>query len=124
MSEKRLEEQLKQYQELSKMDKKIDVAGLMIKALQESQENHIPIKQKRWAYLLSISIPFVGFYYAFKYFNSNAEDAQEAALACGVLACFCILSYYITAHSLTDGSGLNIKQVESITPADVRGLTQ
>jgi hypothetical protein len=124
MSEKHLEEQLKQYQELAKMDKKIDVAGLMIKALQDSENNHLPIKSKRWAYLLSISIPLVGFYYSFKYFNSHAEDAMEAGLACGILACFCLLSFFVIGHSMTAGSGLNFKDVENIKPADVYQLTQ
>ncbi len=121
----KLEEQVKTYVELAKKDKKIDIASLMMTAMDDAKHNHLPVKEKRWAFIISLSIPFIGFYYAFKYFNSNADDANETALACGILACVCLISFWMVQGTLGSSlSGGQLQGVQDLKPSDVYELTQ
>ncbi len=120
MSETKLEEQLRKYQELAKLDKNIDVAGLMVKALESAKDNTISIKEKRWAYLLSISVPLVGFFYVIKFFTSDKEDGMQTAVICTVLSCFCLILSWLIGGAL--GSGISPQQaqdIQNLNPSDV-----
>jgi hypothetical protein len=91
MNEEKLEKELEAYRELAKADKKIDVAGLMINALQKHESNMFSVKQKRWAYLISIAIPPVGFLLALNFFMSDKDDGPQAALWCSILTVVSII---------------------------------
>lgn len=121
----KLEEQIKAYHELAKTDNNIDVASLMINALDSAKSNFLPVKQKRWAYIISLSIPLVGFYFVYKYFNAKEEDAMEAALACGILSCFCLFSFWLIQISFRSSfTPQQINDLQNIKPSDVYEFTQ
>ena len=123
MDEERLQKEFETYRELAKSDKKIDVASLMINALQK-QDNLIPFKQKRWAYLISIALPPFGLIFAVKFFSSGKDDAESSAWTCVALTAFSILMYIIFTKLLFSGSGVDINQLQQIKPQDIQQLTQ
>jgi len=123
MNESKLEEQFKKLQELAKHDKSIDVAGLMMKALDSHQDNYIPIKEKRWAYLSAIAVPFVGFVFVIRFLMSDKEDALQTAMVCTILSCLCLILTAIVSHTLTAGLGAQGGQgLQDINPSDVYDL--
>ena len=124
MDEKKLEEELKVYRELAKQDKKIDVASLMINALQKHHDNLIPHKQKRWAYLISVGVPPFGLFFAAKFYWSGKDDGQEAAMICLALTAFSILVFVLIGKLLLSGSGANLQDIQKINPKDIQDLVQ
>ncbi len=107
MNEDRLAKEIETYKELAKQDKNIDVASLMMNALQKHENNFIPIKQKRWAYLISVSVPPVGLFFAARFYYSNKEDGQEAAMTCIALTAISFLTLVLMGKLLS-GSSLNL----------------
>jgi len=91
MSEEKLTKEIETYRELAKSDKKIDVAALMINALQKSESNMLTAKEKRWAYLIAIGAPPLGLLFALKFYLSDKDDSKEAALMCVVLTAVSIM---------------------------------
>ena len=122
MSEQKLQEKFEQYKELAKTNKDIDVAGLMIKDLEEFQSNYTPINKKRWAFALSLMVPLIGFYFSVKHFSAKSEDSQEIGLFCGILACVNLIVYYFIFSSIT--SGVTTQQLLELRPSDVIDLIQ
>ncbi len=123
MPESKLEEQFKQLQELAKKDKSIDVAGLMVKALETHNDNFIPIKEKRWAYIVSIAVPLAGFYYVIKYFTSDKEDGLQNAMICTILSCFCLIITWIVSGTLSAGLSGGVPG-QTASPQEVLDLIQ
>ncbi len=123
-SEKKLEKQFSEYQNLAKENKNIDVAALMLHALQNENKNLVPQKQKRWAYLISIGVPPVGFLFALKYYFDDKEDSQTVANVCVVLTLLSVLSFWIISKLIFSGSGASIQQIQQITPKDIQELGQ
>ncbi len=124
MNEQKLEEQFKQYQELAKGDKNIDVAKLMLTALQTQNANLISTKQKRWAYLISLGVPPFGLIFAIKFYLSGKDDGKQAAIICVALTIFSILIFWLIARSLISSSGVSLDQIQQIKPNDIQQLLQ
>lgn len=124
MSEEKLEKELEQYRELAKEDKKVDVASLMINALQQHRSNLLEPKQKRWAYLISLVVPPVGLFFAVKFYFSGKDDGKEAGLMCVVLTAVSILLLVVFTSALLSGSGANVDQIKQIKPSDIQELYQ
>src|SRR5262249_12937916 len=127
MSEEKLEKEFAQLRELSKADKKIDVAGLMISALQKQQANLLSSKEKRWAYLISLVAPPFGLIFSFKFYFSGKDDGEQAAWMCGILTAIGILAFVLFGKIILSGSGLGpsqLQQIEQIKPSDIQQLTQ
>ena len=124
MSEDKLEKQIKQYAELAKQDKKIDVATLMIQALQKQHANQLSEKQKRWAYLISLFAPPLGLVFAIKFALSDKEDAKQAAWVCVALTVFAILLLIVFSKLLFSSSGVSLDQIQQINPKDIQDLVQ
>lgn len=120
MSEEKLSKELEAYRELANQDKKIDVATLMINALQKQQTNTLTIKEKRWAYLISIGVPPFGLIFAVKFYFSGKDDGEQAAWVCVVLTAVSILIYILFAKILFSGSAATIGQIEQIKPSDIQ----
>ncbi len=91
MSETKLQKELEVLRQLSTQDQKIDVAGLMIKALEQHESNLLPMKEKRLAYIVSLGLPPFGLFYAFKFFASDKDDARLAAWLCVALTTISLL---------------------------------
>lgn len=123
-NDEKLTKQLAEYHELAKVDKKIDVASLMINALQSQELNNLSGKQKRWAYLISLAVPPFGLIFAIKFYYSGKDDGEQAAWICGALTAFSIFVFILFARLIFTGSGLSLDQVNKIKPSDIQQLVQ
>lgn len=124
MSEESLEKEIAEYQKLAANDKKIDIASLTMSALQSHQSNHLPEKQKRWAYLISLVVPPFGLLFAIKFFLTDKDDAKQAAVICIVLTVISITLTVLFMKALLSGSGTSLEQIQQINPEDYQDLLQ
>lgn len=125
MSEDQVEKELKMYQELAKKDKSIDVAALMISALEKNRNtNSVPLKQKRLAYIISFAFPPFGLIYAVKFYFSGYDDGKSTALACSAITAVTILMLVIISFIMFSGSGTSLEQFQQIRPEDIKSLVE
>lgn len=124
MDEQKLGQEIKRYQDLAKSDKKIDVASLALSAFAQAKQNQLSGKEKRWAYLISLSVPPVGLFFAVKFYFSGKDDGEEAAFICIILTVLSILVFVVLFKLSLSGSGTNVQQIEQIKPTDVQQLLQ
>jgi hypothetical protein len=128
-NEKDLERKFKQYQELGKENKNVDVAALMIGALDQARQEEIDGKKKRRAYWVSICLPPFGLLYAVRYYFSGKQGGKKVALWCVILTAvslalaWSISEMFLSSLSSATG-GIDLKQIESINPNDLKGLLQ
>jgi hypothetical protein len=125
--EKELEKEFNQYSELAKTDKNIDLAGLMMKAM-ERKDDSVSFKQKKWAYLISFFLPPFGLIFAVRYyFFSDLSDAKKVAWICFILT-FASIGLTLLAGMLVfsglEKSGVDFKQIENLKPQDIQDLLQ
>jgi hypothetical protein len=120
-----LEKEITEYARLATQDKNVDVAGLMLNALNK-ESAFLTVKEKRVAYFVSLLVPPVGLYFAAKFYKSGKEDGQSAAIMCILLTILSIASFWLMAKVLTGGSsGADLTQIKDIKPQDYRDfLTQ
>lgn len=123
-SDKNLEEQLKMYQDVAKEHKDVDIAGLMLAALEKQDANKVSPKAKRWAYLISIGAPPFGLFFAFKYYFSSESDAKSVANACVMLTIVAVVGFLLFVKILFSSSGVSTQQIEQIKPKDIYQLSQ
>ncbi len=123
-TDKKLEEQVKIYADLAKENKNVDVAGLMMNALQRQEENKLSARSKHWAYLISLGLPPLGLIFAIRFWLSDKDDGNNAAIMCVVLTIFSIALGYATLKTMISSSGVNVNQVEQIKPQDILQLNQ
>lgn len=123
MPDDKLNDIVKEYAELAK-DKNIDVASLMINALQQRDENKISPKTKRWAYLISVGIPPAGFLFALWFFFRDESDAKTTAYICAALTTFSLVLSIILFKAILTGSGTSLQEIQQIDPKEVYQLTQ
>ena len=124
MDENKLAKELEAYKELAKQDKKIDVASLMINALEKHQANLLSDKQKRWAYLVSLALPPFGLIFALKFYFSGKDDGEQTAWICGALTALSVFLLILFIKVLISSSSINLNQIEQIKPADIQQLYQ
>ena len=125
-SEEKIAEQIKAYQEAAKDSPKVDVASLMINALEQSAQNRISSKQKHWAYLIALSAPPLGLIFAAKFWfvDAEKEDSRNAAYICIGLTVFSIVLFMVFMKIFFSSSGTSVQQIEQIHPSDIYQLTQ
>ena len=114
--------ELEAYRQLASQDKKIDVASLMINALQKQQTNSLPDKQKRWGYIVSLIAPPFGLVFAVKFFVSGKDDGEQAAWMCVLLTAVSILVAVILGKSLL--AGLSGNNANLLNPSGAGELLQ
>ena len=112
MTDEELASQIRTYSELKKQNKDIDVAALALSALQGHVENMLTPKEKRIAYLVSLSLPPLGLLYALKFWTSNKEDGKTAAYMCIGLTAASIVIGIVFLNVLISGSGLSVGQFQ------------
>lgn len=122
--EQELAEKFKEYQELAKTDKNIDVEKLMLAALDTRNQNLVPAKKKYTAYIVSVALPPFGLFYALKYYLSPEDDAKRVALVCVVLTVVSVLIFWITFSAVLSGLGGSVDQIQQIKPGDVKQLLE
>ena len=124
MDEDKLTKQFTEFAAVAKENPNVDVGLLMATALQNQKQNQVSPKAKKWAYLISISVPPVGLFFALKYFFfSEEDDATGVAWMCITLTALCLFIYWI-GGKLFSGSGTNLQQIQQIKPSDIQQLTQ
>jgi hypothetical protein len=123
-SEHKLEQQVSEIAELAKENKQVDVAALMLNALQNHTSNLVPSNQKRSAYFVSIGLPPFGLLYAAKFYFSDYDDGQETAYVCMTLTVVTLGLVFLFGKIFFASSGVSVQQIEQIKPSDVMQLTQ
>jgi hypothetical protein len=119
-----LEKQVQMYHDLAKEDKNIDVAALMLNALENQKRNLISTKQKKWAYWISIGLPPLGLLFALKFYFNDKNDGKRTAVVCLILTAISIVVAWISLATIFSGSGTNVEQIKQINPDDIRQLYQ
>ena len=123
--DKKIEERISEYQALGKEDKNVDVAKLMMFSLSQ-KGNVVSTKKKRWAYIVSLGLPPVGFFLALKYYFDEEDDARHVANMCVVLTLASLLVVWISFKMLSSGSAgptdAELKQIQQINPKDLQDL--
>jgi len=115
----KLEQEVNEYAKLAKENSQIDVASLMMHALNE-KSNNVSSKMKWWVYMLSVGIPMLGFLFAaYYYFFNDKDDAQQVANICIFLSILCVGIFWITGKIMLSSSGANLQQIEQITPQEI-----
>ena len=123
--EEDLAKKVAEYQAAAKNNPNVDVGMLMLNALQSECQNQVSSKAKKWAYLISVSIPPFGLFFALKYFMfSDEADAKEVAWTCVALTILCVGLFWMLGKVLLSGSGTSINQIEQIKPSDIMQLAQ
>lgn len=123
MADEQLQNLVDEYSELAK-DKKIDVASLMLNALQQQDQNRLSLRTKRWVYLVSIGLPPLGYLIAFYLYFKEESDAKQTSYICVGLTTFSFIMTIIFFQAFLKTSGTNVDQLKQIKPTDVYQLTQ
>ena len=124
MNEDKLAKELEVYKELASKDKKIDVASLVINALQKQEANLLSTSEKRWAYLISLGLPPFGLIFAAKFYYSGKDDGHTAAWICIALTGMSVLLFFLLGSAILSSSGASLNQIQQIQPSDIEQLLQ
>jgi hypothetical protein len=123
--DKKIEERISEFQALGKEDRNVDVAKLMMFSL-ENRGNFVSAKKKRWAYIISLGFPPVGFLLALKYYFDDEEDARHLANMCIVLTLVSLLLVWLSFKMFSSGAAgptdAQLNQVQQINPKDLQDL--
>jgi hypothetical protein len=123
MNEEELANQIRQYTELKKQNKDVDIASLALTALATHESNLLTAKEKRIAYLVSLALPPLGLLYAAKFFMSGKSDGKSAAWVCVGLTVATIILTIVLINGLVASSGVSVDQLKQ-APAQYRDLLQ
>ncbi|MFA5872234.1 MAG: hypothetical protein WC858_05990 [Parcubacteria group bacterium] len=119
--DKKIEERISQFQALGKEDKNVDVAKLMMYSL-DQKRNFLSAKRKYWSYIISLSLPPVGFLIALKYYFDEEEDARHVANICIILTLIALLLTWVSLKMIFSGTGTDLNQIQQINPKDIEDL--
>jgi hypothetical protein len=108
MSETELEKKVADYVEAAKENKNVDVAALMLNALNVEDENRVPSKTKNWAYLVSIAAPPLGLLFTAWFYFSGKSDSKRVALMCAVLTLVSAGIFLLTLKAFFASSGTSV----------------
>lgn len=89
--EQKLTQQFEEYAKLGKEHKEVNVASLMIHALEQAQREEVEQAKKRRAYMVSVFLPPIGYLYALWYFFSDKPDGRKVALNCAIITSVVLL---------------------------------
>ena len=122
--DKKLEEQFSDYMQIAKENKNVDIASLMINALQKQDQDLVSARQKKWAYLVSAGLPPLGLLFALKFYFSDESDAHSVANICVLLTVLSVATFFVLGKMILSGSGTSLNQIQQITPQDTQQLSQ
>jgi hypothetical protein len=112
MTEEELANHIKNLQNLKKQDANIDVASLAMSALATQQDSLLSSKEKRWAYIISLSLPPLGLLFALKFYFSGKSDGKSAAYLCIAITAISIVIAFAFMGVLIKSSGLSTEQFQ------------
>ena len=122
--EDEIAKKMAEYQKLAATDKNLDVAELMLSALQQTDADFLDPKTKRRAYIISLTIPPVGLIYAAYFWLSEKKDANRTALICIGLTIFTLLVTYIIYKVIVSTAGVTTTQLQNISPSEIQNIVQ
>lgn len=111
MSDQELEKKLETYQQVAKENPNVDVSMLMMNALQNENESVSKNKSYKWPYLISVSLPPVGLFFAAKYYFWGDGNENQPALICVLLTVFAIVIFFAFGGLLLSNSGTSVDQI-------------
>jgi hypothetical protein len=124
--EKKVEETISQYATLGEENKNIDMAALMVSALEQARRDEVEAKKKRNAYLVSICLPPLGLFYAVRWYFSGKDDGKRVAVMCAVLTATVLLIVWgigrIFVSTVPAGTTDQLQQVKDINVNDLQDL--
>lgn len=128
-AEKEVERKIEQYQDLAKDNKNIDLASLMINALEQARQEEIAQKKKKRAYFVSVVAPPLGLFFAVRYYFSDKPDGKRVALVCVVLTAFSFLVAWGVGSLFLSGAGPSVggdqlQQLQAINARTLKDLTR
>src|SRR4051812_2880644 len=119
-----LEKKVAGYVEVAKENKNVDVAALMLNALQTEDQNMLSSKSKHWAYLISLGAPPLGLLFAAWYYFSDKSDGKKAAWTCIALTVMSLALFFFTARLFFSSAGVSVSQIQQIKPSDIQQVNQ
>lgn len=125
-AEEEVQKKIQDYQELAKSNKDINVAALMISALEQAQRDEIDEKRKKRAYLVSVVAPPLGLLYAVRYWFSEKADGKHVAKVCVLLTVIALLLAWVVGKAMfaSVGGGDAVQQAQNINVEDLKRLLQ
>jgi hypothetical protein len=125
-----IENKLQSIQQIAQSDPHIDATALMISALEQEHVDQTETKHKRWAYVISLGLPPIGYGIAIYYrFFSSKKDAFRIAWWCIGLTTFSIiisaftLKVILNAATQVTGQQFNVQQFQQ-TPTELKAALQ
>jgi hypothetical protein len=119
--DKKIEEQFSEFQTLGKEDKNVDVAKLMLYSLNQ-KGNVVSPNKKRWAYIISLALPPLGFLLALKYYFDDEDDARHVANMCVIITVLSLLAAWLSIKMLFSGTGTSFNQIQQVNQNNLQDL--
>lgn len=111
--ENKLNQQMEEYARLGKEHKDVNVAALMINALEQAQRDEMEQSKKKKAYLVSLFLPPLGYLAALWVLYQDKPDAKKVALNCAIITSISLLFSWWFMHAIS-----------SVVPADTSAQLQ
>lgn len=120
MEDKKLEQQFNEFAKLGNENKNIDVAGLMLNALNKGG-GMVSEREKKRAYFVSVLLPPFGLLYALKfYIFSKEEDASTVGHGCVILTILSVGALWVFFKLFLSSSGTSMDQLQQINPKTIQ----
>jgi hypothetical protein len=123
--DKKLEEKVAMYAALGKDNKNVDVAALMVSAMEQARRDEIDGKKKKRAYMVSILLPPFGLYYVARYYFSDKDDGKRVALTCLILTIFALAIGWMIGGAMFGNTPTgSLEQMKAVNIEDMKSLLQ
>lgn len=122
-----IEKKMAIYRELAAENKNIDVASLMLSALDQARQEEVEQSKKRIAYIVSVGLPPLGLLYAIRYYFSDKPDGKHVTLLCVLFTAISLLFALALGALLFSSAGdavSNTPEVLNSNMDDLRELLQ
>lgn len=122
-TEEQVSQQFEEYQKLAEEHKEIDVASLMMNALEQTRREGVDRRKKRWAYFVSVAAPPLGLFFAAYYAWSGKPDGKRVAVNCVILTVASLFLAWAIAQMFFASLGPDVtSQLQSINADDIQRL--
>ncbi len=114
-NEERLARDIEEYAKIGKEHKDVNVASLMIHALEQAQRDEIEESKKKKAYMVSVFLPPLGYFFALWYAFSDKPDGKKVAVNCVIITSVTLLLTFLIGKaifaSVPDNTGAQLQNI-------------